>query len=71
MCTPVPVLEEMKRSIPTVESVEVARVCEATDEPLSEVMVPPDPPASVPQVKVPFDQRSFSVEELHAVRLAP
>ncbi len=35
------------------------------------MIVPPDPPASVPQVNVPLAQRSFSVEVLHAVRLAP
>jgi hypothetical protein len=35
------------------------------------VIVPPAPPASVPQEKVPFDQRSFSVEELHDVSDAP
>jgi hypothetical protein len=50
---------------------EVAKDCEATLDPLREVMVPPAPPASVPQVKVPFDQRSFSVDALHEVRLAP
>lgn len=35
------------------------------------MIVPPAPPASVPQVKVPFDHRSFSVELLHAVSPAP
>ena len=59
------------RSSPTVESVEVAKVWDATDDPLREVIVPPAPPASVPQVNVPLDQRSFSVELLQAVRLAP
>jgi hypothetical protein len=49
----------------------VANVWEATEEPLSDVIVPPAPPASVPQVNVPLAQRSFSVEVLHAVRLAP
>ncbi|MEN9552225.1 MAG: hypothetical protein RI935_602 [Candidatus Parcubacteria bacterium] len=61
----------MRRSSPTVESVEVARVWDATVEPLSEVIVPPTPPASTPQVNVPLDQRSFSVDVLHAVKLAP
>lgn len=71
MCTPVVEEETMRRSSPTVDKVEVARVWEATDDPLSEVIVPPAPPASVPQVKVPFAQRSFSVEALHDVKLAP
>lgn len=35
------------------------------------MIVPPDPPASVPQVKVPLAQRSFSVDVLQALRLAP
>ncbi len=69
--TPVPVLVTIVRSSPTVESVEVANDCEATDDPFKEVIDPPAPPASVPQEKVPLDQRSFSVELLHAVRLAP
>jgi hypothetical protein len=37
----------MKRSIPWLD--EVARVCDATVEPFKEVIVPPAPPASVPQ----------------------
>ena len=61
----------MRRSSPTPFRVEVAKDWDATLLPLSDVMVPPAPPASTPQTKVPFDQRSFSVEELHAVRLAP
>ncbi len=71
MCTPFVVEEVMRRSSPTPGSVDVARAWEATEEPLSEVIVPPDPPASVPQVNVPLAQRSFSVDELQAVRLAP
>lgn len=51
--------------------VEVASVWDATEEPFKEVMVPPAPPASTPQVKVPFAQRSFSVEVLQAERDAP
>jgi hypothetical protein len=51
--------------------VEVARDCDATDDPLSEVMVPPAPPASVPQVKVPPVHRSFSVDELQEESPAP
>jgi hypothetical protein len=35
------------------------------------VIVPPDPPASTPQVNVPLAQRSFSVEVLQDVKLAP
>ena len=69
MCTPVPVLETMVRSRPP--EVEVASVWEATVEPFREVMVPPAPPASTPQVKVPLAQRSFSVEVLQEERLAP
>jgi hypothetical protein len=49
VCIPVVEEEVMRRSRPTVLSVEVASVCEATDEPLSDVIVPPEPPASVPQ----------------------
>lgn len=71
MCVPFVVEETMVRSSPTPGRVEVERVCEATDEPLSEVIVPPAPPASVPQVNVPLAQRSFSVDVLHAVKLAP
>ena len=71
MCTPLVEEETMRRSSPTVESVLVANVWEATEEPLSDVIVPPAPPASTPQANVPLDQRSFSVELLHAVRLAP
>ena len=63
--------ETMRRSRPTVESVDVASVWDATDEPFKEVIVPPAPPASVPQVKVPFAQRSFSVEALHSESDAP
>ncbi len=71
MCTPFVVEEVMRRSSPAVERVEVAKDWEATVEPLREVIVPPAPPASTPQVNVPFAQRSFSVEELQALRLAP
>lgn len=69
MCTPVPVFDTTKISSPDPD--EVANVCEATVLPLSDVMVPPAPPASVPQMNVPLDQRSFSVDALHEVRLAP
>lgn len=51
--------------------VEVASVWDATEEPFKEVMVPPAPPASVPQVKVPLAQRSFSVDALQAESDAP
>ena len=71
MWTPFVVEEVMRRSRPTVERVEVAKDWEATVEPLREVIDPPAPPASVPQVNVPLAQRSFSVEELQAVKLAP
>lgn len=67
--TPDPALVVMIRSSPP--EVEVARVWEATEDPLREVMLPPAPPASVPQVNVPLAQRSFSVEVLQALRLAP
>ena len=49
----------------------VARVCEDTELPLSVEILPPAPPASTPQENVPLAQRSFSVEVLHDVRLAP
>ncbi len=71
MWTPFVVEEVMRRSSPTPGSVDVARAWEATEEPLSEVIVPPDPPASTPQVKVPLAQRSFSVDVLQDVKLAP
>ncbi len=67
--TPVDVEVTMKRSRPP--EVDVASVCEATVEPLRDVMVPPAPPASTPQVKVPLAQRSFSVEVLQAESDAP
>ena len=47
MCTPDPVLEVIVRVRPLAEV--VANVCEATLLPLREVIVPPAPPASVPQ----------------------
>ena len=47
MCTPVPVLVPMVSVSPP--EVEVAIVCDAAVLPLSEVIVPPAPPASVPQ----------------------
>jgi hypothetical protein len=61
--------EVMKMSTPF--PVVVERVWDATEEPLREVIVPPAPPASVPHTNVPFDQSSFSVDELHDVKLAP
>ncbi len=67
--TPVPVLVTIERLRPP--EVDVANVCEATADPLREVIDPPAPPASVPQEKVPLAQRSFSVELLHSVKLAP
>ncbi len=71
MWTPVVEEETIRRSRPTVERVDVASVWDATEEPFREVMVPPAPPASTPQVKVPLAQRSFSVEVLQAERDAP
>lgn len=71
MWTPFVVEEVMRRSSPTVERVEVAKDWEATVEPFKDVIDPPAPPASVPQVNVPLAQRSFSVDVLHAVKLAP
>ncbi len=71
MCSPDEVAVVIVRSIPTPRAVEVAKDCDATLLPLRVLIVPPAPPASVPQVKVPFTQRSFSVEELQDVRLAP
>ena len=50
---------------------DVARVCEDTELPLRVEILPPAPPASTPQENVPLAQRSFSVEVLHDVRLAP
>ena len=47
MCTPVPVLDTIKRSRPLPD--EVASVCDATVLPFNDVIVPPAPPASVPQ----------------------
>ena len=47
MCTPDPVLVTIPRESPP--EVDVAKVCDATALPLSDVIVPPAPPASVPQ----------------------
>jgi hypothetical protein len=47
VCTPVEVAVTTKISIPLVD--DVASVCEATEEPFKDVIVPPAPPASVPQ----------------------
>ena len=47
VCEPEPVLVTMKISRPLPE--DVANVCEATEEPFYDVIVPPAPPASVPQ----------------------
>jgi hypothetical protein len=47
VCTPDPVLVTIERSRPP--EVDVASVCDATELPLRDVMVPPAPPASVPQ----------------------
>ena len=69
VCVPVDVAVTMKISTPFDE--DVARVCDATVLPFNDVIVPPAPPASVPQVNVPPTQRSFSVDALHDVRLAP
>ena len=45
--TPVPVLVEITKERPP--EVEVARDCDAAVEPFNDVIVPPAPPASVPQ----------------------
>jgi hypothetical protein len=66
---PVDVAVVITRSSPPL--VDVANVCDDTELPLSVEIVPPAPPASVPQLNVPFAQRSFSVAELHTERLAP
>ncbi len=50
---------------------EVASDCEATVLPLSEVIVPPAPPASVPHTKAPPFHSNFSVDALHALKPAP
>jgi hypothetical protein len=71
VCVPLVEEETIKRSSPTVLRVEVARVCDATEDPFNDVIVPPDPPASSPQVKVPLAQRSFSVAMLQGERDAP
>jgi hypothetical protein len=47
VCTPEPVLVTIERVIPF--DVVVAKVCDATALPLSDVIDPPAPPASVPQ----------------------
>ena len=69
VCTPVPVLVTIERSIPP--DVDEAKDCEATLLPFNVVILPPAPPASTPQEKVPLSQRSFCVEVLHAERFAP
>ena len=69
VCVPVDVAVTIVRVSPPL--VDVARDCDATVDPLREVIVPPAPPASVPHTNVPFDQRSFSVDALHDVKLAP
>ena len=61
----------MKRLSPTPAGVEVEKICEATLLPFNVVILPPAPPASTPQEKVPLSQRSFCVEVLHAERFAP
>ena len=61
----------MKRLSPTPAGVEVEKICVATLLPFNDVIVPPAPPASTPQENVPFAQRSFSVELLHADSDAP
>lgn len=47
VCTPDPVLEEIVRLRPFDD--EVANDCDATELPLRVEIVPPAPPASVPQ----------------------
>jgi hypothetical protein len=47
VCVPVDVEVTITKESPP--EVDVARVCEATVLPLSDVIVPPAPPASVPQ----------------------
>jgi len=69
VCTPVDVAVVIVKSIPP--DVDVANDCEAAALPLRVLIVPPAPPASVPQKNVPFAHMSLSVEVLHAVRLAP
>ena len=69
MWTPVEVEVVIIRERPPL--VEEANDCEATDDPFRDVIVPPAPPASVPQEKVPLAQRSFSVAVLQAERFAP
>jgi hypothetical protein len=51
VCTPVPVLVVTVSVSPFADV--VANVCEATVDPLSDVIVPPAPPASVPQKNCP------------------
>ena len=71
MWTPVPALEDMKRSSPVPATVDEAKDCDATVEPFNDVIEPPAPPASVPQKNVPLFQRSFSVELLQLESPAP
>jgi len=69
VCVPVDVAVAMKISRPL--PLEVARDWDATVDPFNEVIVPPAPPASVPHKNDPPNQRSFSVDALHAERDAP
>ena len=52
-------------------AVEVAKDCDATVDPLSDVIVPPAPPASVPQKNAPPVHMSFSVDALQDESDAP
>ena len=69
VCVPVVVAVTMKRLRPPDD--EVARVWDATVLPFSDVIVPPAPPASTTQENVPPDHRSFSVDVLQVLKLAP
>ena len=56
------------KSVPNVSTI---KLCDATLLPFNDVILPPVPPASSPQKKVPLSQRSFFVTELHADSDAP
>ena len=51
--------------------VEVASVCDDASLPFRVLILPPSPPASVPQPKDPFDQITLSPEPLQVARPAP
>jgi hypothetical protein len=69
VCIPVVVAVVIARV--RLSAVEVANVCEVTLLPLRLPIVPPTPPASVPQPKEPLDQMILSPDPLQVARPAP